>query len=127
MPAPGFRVTALSVDGGCLLTVEGELDLAVADEFRDELMRAVALDGQRIVLDLSGCEFLDSTGLEVIVRAANHPTDGDQRMRLVSADGQIRRLIEFTGTDRVVALFATREDALADIADDGSGVYPETA
>jgi stage II sporulation protein AA (anti-sigma F factor antagonist) len=103
------------------------LDLAVADEFREQLTRAATLDGQRIVLDLTNCDFLDSTGLEVIVRAANRATDGGERIRLVSADGQIRRLIEFTGTDRTVAMFETREEALADIAGAGPEVYPEEA
>jgi anti-sigma B factor antagonist len=118
-----FRVSALSVDGGCLVTVCGELDLAVADEFRQELMRAVTLDGQRIVLDLSTCDFLDSTGLEVILRAATHASDDGERMRIVCAGGQIRRLLEFTGTDRTVAMFETREEALADIALGESRAY----
>jgi anti-sigma B factor antagonist len=113
----GFGVRTLSVDGGCLLSVEGELDLAGADDFRQELMRAATLDGQRIVLDLSGCDFLDSTGLEVIVRAAGRAGDDGERIRLVCADGQIRRLIEFTGTDRAVTMFETREEALVDIAE----------
>ena len=69
-----------------------------------------------MLIDLSDCEFLDSTGLEVIVRAANHASDDGEQIRLVSADGQIRRLIEFTGTDRAVAMFETRDEALADIA-----------
>ncbi len=112
-----FRVSALSVEGGGLLTVHGELDLAVADEFRQELMRALTLDGQRVVLDLTHCDFLDSTGLEVILRAAGGATDDGERIRLVCAGGQIRRLLEFTGTDRAVAMFETREEALADIAD----------
>lgn len=94
--------------------VDGELDLAVATALERELLRAIAIDGEGTVLDLTDCDFVDSTALEVILHAGErvsalpHAT----KMRVVCPNAQVRRVMELTGSDRLLARFDTRREAL---------------
>ena len=75
----------------------GELDLSSAGELRALLARALA-DGGRVVLDLSALEFMDSTGLAVIVRAINSVRGSGSGLALYAElRSQPQRLMELTG------------------------------
>jgi anti-anti-sigma factor len=85
--------------GGVLHTVrlEGELDLANAAELERELRRVEHTDALSIVLDLSGLEFIDSTGVRLLIEAeARSRADGD-RLTLLRGPGQVQRILELTG------------------------------
>ena len=77
------------------MKAEGELDLGTEDVLADELNRAVASDAKHILLDLSGVTFIDSTGIQLLVRTNRQVAAG--RLRLVPVDGQVRRVLELTG------------------------------
>ena len=72
---------SVEVDGDAVkLAPRGEMDLATADVVDRELQKAEASDARRIILDLSGVEFIESTGLKVLGRAAA----GQQRFQIAS-------------------------------------------
>ena len=83
-----------------VIALAGELDLAGADLFGDELRRVEAGDARRIVIDLRDLEFIDSTGIRLIFMA-------DVRAR---ADGD--RLVIRRGPDSVHRIFV-----ITDLAD----------
>lgn len=58
-------------DGTQVVTAVGEIDMSNAENFRDALSRASAADG-RLVVDLTGVEYLDSAGLTVLFTHAAH-------------------------------------------------------
>jgi anti-sigma B factor antagonist len=91
--------TRTLTSGRLLLAVDGELDLANAPLLREALDRELAA-GQRVLLDLSGVTFIDSTGLAAIVNAARGP--GAQLELSADMRSQARRLMELTG---VLSLF----------------------
>lgn len=66
-----LRVTSERRDRRYVIELAGELDLRSEGELVTELERAEASDAQEIVLDLSRLEFIDSTGIKVLVLAAN--------------------------------------------------------
>ena len=103
-------------DGVLTLTIEGELDLATAPKVRDPLERAIGSGVSRIVVDMLGCGFIDSTGLGVLLHAAKHLEENKGAMALVCVDDQIKRLLELTMIDRTIPVFDTREKALAEIS-----------
>jgi anti-sigma B factor antagonist len=103
-------------DGVMTLTIEGELDLATAPKVRDPLERAIESGISRIVVDMLGCGFIDSTGLGVLLHAAKRLEEKDGAMALVCVDDQIKRLLELTMIDRTIPVFDTRERALAEIS-----------
>jgi anti-anti-sigma factor len=95
------------------IEVEGELDLAYAEQLTEALDRG---DGCRVVLiDLSRCEFIDSTGTSVIVRAYVAMKKEGRRLALVSPATQIRRYLEMIGLMQDNLVFETAEAAIAAI------------
>jgi anti-sigma B factor antagonist len=113
--APDFQLSVMPLGRGCVVAVAGELDLAGAPELECELIRAVAIDGERAVLDLTGCEFLDSSGLEAILHAARRVSDLGETMHVVCPDGQVGRVLDLTGSDLLVKRFDHRAEALSSL------------
>ncbi len=69
------------------------------------------------MLDLSECEFIDSTGIALIVRAWQHLDGRRGRSRLVlcSHNHQVRRLLEITGVESSISMHEQRDAALAEL------------
>ncbi len=110
-----FRVEVQRLDDGIhAFTVAGELDQATAPGLSGPLMEAAESDGDSVLIDFKECEFIDSTGLAVLVEARERIRDGDGRLfSICCANTQVRRLLEITGIDRTMALHESREEALA--------------
>lgn len=97
-----------------MVAVRGELDLGTAPELQAPLDAAVAA-GEPLLLDLSGCEFIDSTGIAMIVRAwqqlgGNGEVGG---VAICSGNEQVRRVLEITGLELSIPIEPSREEALA--------------
>lgn len=100
-PQP-YRTTVEDDGRVVVLVVTGEIDLAVKEQFWAACEGALAF-GRPLVIDLLGTTYLDSSGLEVIVRAARRVGDAG-RVHLRCVSPLIRRVLEITGVDRVVAV-----------------------
>jgi anti-anti-sigma factor len=116
-PAP-FETTSSEVDGVRVVAVRGELDLSTAPELEGPLEDAVAAGNASVLVDLTECEFIDSTGIALIVRAwqrldrgANG--EGEGRVVLCSYNDQVRRVLEITGLELSIPIHSTRDEALA--------------
>jgi anti-sigma B factor antagonist len=86
-----------------LVSLHGELDGANAKTLEDEFIRIEATSVSRIVLDLSELEFIDSTGLAVIVRADTRAKNDGHVLRLLRPQGQVGRAFEISGLDQLLA------------------------
>ena len=96
-----------------ILRVSGELDMLVADDFRrktDALM--VNHCSRNLVLNLSGVNFIDSSGLGAILGRYKNITMGGGKVALVGAPPQVRRILELSGILRITSEFETENDAL---------------
>jgi anti-sigma B factor antagonist len=107
-------------DGISAITVQGELDMNTAPQLERELDEAIADGEASIMLDLCECEFIDSTGIALIVRAwqrLDHGAGGDGRGRLVlcSHNHQVRRLLKITGVESSISMHEQRDSALAEL------------
>lgn len=117
-PVP-FEVVSEELDGGILsLTVRGELDLNTAPQLEQPLQQGLSKSGAPIVIDLSECEFIDSTGIALIVRAWQHVDrngegNGDGRLVLCCGNEQVQRLLELTGVESSISMFKQKDDAIA--------------
>jgi anti-sigma B factor antagonist len=97
-----FSVEAQSEGPECVVSVSGELDLAAASSLESELDRVLQSEVTRIVLDLAGLEFIDSTGLSVLVRAQQRAHESGRELGLVNPGQQVERLLSLTGlTERL--------------------------
>jgi anti-sigma B factor antagonist len=104
-------------DGGpaaVVVVVNGDVDVATAPDFADELARAVSQHlGAGLVVDLTGVSFIDSTGLNALVHAFERQRLAGSLLALVSDDPRVTMMLEVTRLDRVLRTFPTREAALA--------------
>jgi anti-anti-sigma factor len=105
---PGDRENTLEVrvaEGpeGALVAFAGELDLAGAERAQSALERAQPPGGV-LELDLRELDFMDSTGLKLIVACRNRAAEGGGRLVVIVADGAVRRVLELTGLDAEVEL-----------------------
>ena len=92
-----------------VVSVAGELDLYTAPEFE----RALELNGDangRVVVDLSECTFIDSTGLGILVQADSHV--GTNALPIVATGPEVLRAFELSGLDRRFSLHRNLESAL---------------
>lgn len=106
-------------DGVCAFTVRGELDMNTAPQLERELDAALKDSGASIMLDLSDCEFIDSTGIALIVRAWQrlNRDDGGGRLVLCCINHQVRRLLKITGVEESISMHEQRDAALAELRD----------
>lgn len=100
-------------DGGETLVfgLRGSLDLATAPTVRAALMEAIENGGRHLIVDLTQLEFLDSTGLGVLIGAHRRTVERKGSFRLIINDGPISRLLNITGLIAVFAVYGSVDDA----------------
>jgi len=74
----------------------GEFDLSGAELATAELERVQRSDVEEIIIDLSGLDFIDSTGLAILCRAYRREREGANRAVFLRADGQVQRVFDLT-------------------------------
>ena len=107
-----FRVEVRNADATTVISVSGELDLASSPALEDELERVAQSDAQLVVVDLRGLEFMDSTGLSVLVRAHQRAEENGRRLGLVNGSQQVQRLLTLTGVADRLTLTDLPEELL---------------
>ena len=85
------------------VSLHGVLDLANAKALEDEFIRIEATSVSRIVLDLSELDFIDSTGLAMIVKADRRAKNDGHVFRLLRPQGQVGRAFAVSGLDELLA------------------------
>ena len=116
-PVP-FEVQYEELDDGIrAFTVRGELDMNTAPDLEQGLEDALEKSSASIILDLSACEFIDSTGIALIVRTWQRLEDKGSGGKLVlcCCNHQVRRLLKITGVESSISMHEQRNDALAEL------------
>jgi anti-sigma B factor antagonist len=99
-------------DGTYVVSVTGELDLHSAPQLESELAGLYDKNVRSVVVDLTECEFIDSTALGLLVNAHKRLGTAQARFSIVTADRNIRKIFEITGLDRVLTIHQTRAVAM---------------
>jgi anti-anti-sigma factor len=81
-----------------IVALNGELDLASAPELERELREAEATNPSRVVIDLSGLGFMDSTGLQALLRTRERAGASTYELALRRGPHQVQRVFELTKT-----------------------------
>ncbi len=87
-----------------VVRMEGSCDLATAPRLRQTLQPFIPPDVNEVVLDVSLLEFIDSTGLGVVLGALRRLREGGGTLRITGANGIVRRVLEITDLDKVIPL-----------------------
>jgi anti-sigma B factor antagonist len=112
-----FRVEGESLEGVHAVNVIGELDQATTPELRRALDEAAGADGGAVLIDLSECGFIDSSGLTLLVEMRRRLAEDDRGFAVCCPRTEVRRLLELTGIDAAVGLFETRKDAVSSLGE----------
>lgn len=104
------------IDGIHIATVrEDRLDASRAPSFKDEMARLIEGGASRVVLDLGAVAFIDSSGLGAIVSALKR-LGPRGALAVAGASPAVERLFRLTRMDRVFAMHATVDEAVAQMA-----------
>ncbi len=107
----GLEVKEL--EGVSVLSVRGEVDVSTAPRLRQSLVE-LAEDGRKaLVVDLDPVEFIDSTGLGVLVSGLKRFRTQGGDLILACSQPRILRVLEITGLDRAFTVCETVESAVS--------------
>jgi anti-sigma B factor antagonist len=101
-------------NGSLLFKLRGSLDLATAPTIKAALSEATEKSRHDLILDLTQLEFLDSTGLGVLIGAHRRAAEHGGSFRLIVNDGPIWRLLNITGLVTVFAVYRSLDNARGD-------------
>ncbi|MEX0426348.1 anti-sigma factor antagonist [Nocardioides sp. DS6] len=100
------------VDGATVVAVGGEIDVYTAPKLRDKITELVGDGAYQLVIDLQGVEFLDSTGLGVLVGGLKKVRAHDGCLRLVCTQDRLLKIFRITGLAKVFDIHDSAEAAL---------------
>jgi anti-sigma B factor antagonist len=100
-------------DRWTVLAVTGEVDVATAPRLREQLVQLVAQGHHHLVVDLEGVDFLDSTGLGVLVGALKRVRLQEGELTLVCTQPRIVKVFDITGLSKVFTLHESVDSAVA--------------
>ena len=114
---PVFEIASeRDADGVFIVHVHGELDISHEEELRAELTRGVAENDGGIVVDLTECEFIDSSGVRALLLGREaQGADGDGGLVIASGSTQIVRILSVMGVDEAIPVHPTVEEAIAEL------------
>jgi anti-sigma B factor antagonist len=104
-----------SDEGAHVIRVRGEIHVSTAPEFAQRLSGAIDSGRTAIVLDMAGVEFIDSTGLSVLLNGLRLVSQMHGRMAIVCANPTVLRLFQITSLDDTFDIFDDRAKALAHV------------
>ena len=92
-----------------VVDVRGEVDLSTSERFGDLLQRLASEPGGPVIVDLTNCAFIDSSGLAAMLHAAGRRAG----FMIVSGSGPPADVLKMTGIDQTVPVVGTLDEALA--------------
>jgi anti-sigma B factor antagonist len=111
-----FDINTERLDGGtAVITLAGEVDLYTAPDFKQQLLDVISDGSRNVIVDFTKATFIDSTTLGVLVGGVKRLRTNDGNLSLVCSDRNITKIFEITGLDRVFPIYATRDEAIAQL------------
>jgi anti-sigma B factor antagonist len=94
-----FELTTEQRDDCVLVALTGELDISTGIRLQETLERAAEQKPELIVIDLRGLQFMDSTGLRILIGADARAREEGRRVALIRGNGMVQRVLEVTRLD----------------------------
>ena len=107
-----LQVSTREESGRTVVAAVGEVDVYTAPTLDAELTRVVSSGVTAVVVDLTGVEFLDSTGLSVIVKALKRVREAGGTLSVVVASERVAKVFRITGLDQILPVHPTLAEAL---------------
>jgi anti-sigma B factor antagonist len=101
-----------TVDNASVLSPRGEIDLGRAPAFRQHLTQAQRKKPQKLIVDLTGVPYMDSSGVATLVEAMQAARKGGSKLILCGLQSKVRSIFEIARLDMVFTIVETSDDAL---------------
>lgn len=108
-----LTITSRSVDDFDVIEIGGEIDVYTAPRLRESIVTAVEAGHNRLIIDVQQVQFLDSTGLGVLVGALKRVRADGGSLDIVCTQERILKIFEITGLDKVFGLHGSVDEARA--------------
>ena len=108
-----LTLSTREVGGNSVVEASGEVDVYTAPQLDEELTKIVEGGNYKLVVDLTKVDFLDSTGLGVLVKALKRVREHDGTLAIVATTDRITKVFRITGLDSVMTLHASVDAATA--------------
>ncbi len=95
----------------CEITLRGEVDVYTAPRLKEQLVDVIEKGCVKVIVNLEGVSFIDSSGLGVLVSALRRARERDGAVRIVCTRENILKIFRITGLDKVFPVFSDIEDA----------------
>ena len=100
-------------DGHAVLALRGEIDVYTAPLLRQAILDLIEQGKLNVVIDMHEVDFLDSTGLGVLVGGLKRVKSNEGDLRLVVTQDRIMKIFDITGLAKVFPIFTSTDEALA--------------
>ena len=114
-----------AVGDSTVIEVSGEIDVYTAPRLREKIIALVDAGHYRLIVDMERVEFLDSTGLGVLVGGLKRVRAHDGGIDLVCTQGRILRIFRITGLSKVFDIYNSVDEAVAARRKLGARADPE--
>ncbi|MBP7971790.1 MAG: STAS domain-containing protein [Candidatus Nanopelagicales bacterium] len=108
-----ITISTREQDNRSIVEVSGEVDVHEAPTLDAELSGLIEAGNVNVIVDFTNVEFLDSTGLGVLVKGLKRAREHDGSLTVVATADRIVKVFRITGLDSVIGVHATVSDALA--------------
>ncbi|WP_205020842.1 STAS domain-containing protein [Streptomyces sp. HB132] len=108
-----LTITSRDAATGPVLEITGDLEYATAPQLRNALDDLTLAAGQLLVLDLSGMDFCDSSGITTLLAARNLATEQNAALALAAVPPNTLRVLGIVGLDRVFTIHQDASQATA--------------
>jgi len=108
-----LTLTTREADGKTIVAVGGEIDVYTAPKLRDKITELVAGGAYDLVVDMQEVEFLDSTGLGVLVGGLKKVRAHNGSLQLVCNQDRLLKIFRITGLAKVFVIHESADEALA--------------
>jgi anti-sigma B factor antagonist len=102
--APNFDLRVETEEDVTVIGLIGDLDFHTARRLREKLLELHAAGANNVVLDMSSLEFIDSSGLSVLVAGLKRLRNSGGNLTLRAVPDQTRRVLEVSGLSRVLSI-----------------------
>jgi anti-sigma B factor antagonist len=99
-------------DGMAVLTLRGEIDVYTAPRMRQAIVDLVDAGSLNVVIDMEKVDFLDSTGLGVLVEGLKRVKTRGGNLSIVITQDKILKIFDITGLNKAFPIYGSLEDAL---------------
>jgi anti-sigma B factor antagonist len=95
-----------------VVSVAGEIDLCTGPMFSAAVLGALDAGATALIVDLSECGFMDSTGISILVEANRRLNHSSKPLAVVTRHPNVRDVLQLTGADAILGLYPSRSAAL---------------